>query len=253
MCGLIVKHPIFRDKPGDASTLWRYMPISALMQLLTMRTLHFTRIDKFDDKFEGVWPQEDQKYLDTIEGLDSRGYHIPSFTKEYRTKVAASCWHESEYESAAMWDRYAFGNQGISIKTTFGKLKAVLGISETINDKNRLYHLFDAGRVQYFDHVNDGLRKLGNRDLTLLSPFMLKHKGYEYEHEVRVLIETHFGYEISAEGLSIPIDIEHLINEIVLNPHVENWFRDTVTAVVQKFGIKVDVKPSILIGPSWPT
>jgi len=38
------------------SRIWRYIDLAKTIHLLATKTLHFTRIDQFDDKFEGSYP-----------------------------------------------------------------------------------------------------------------------------------------------------------------------------------------------------
>jgi hypothetical protein len=83
-------HPIFSDKPGEEDKLWRYVSFAKLAALFQSSSLHFARIDKFDDHFEGAWPKGDLEYL-----LKLEGFNIPAFTEQIkRSNVAASCWIE---------------------------------------------------------------------------------------------------------------------------------------------------------------
>jgi hypothetical protein len=52
-------HPIFRDAPEPQAILWRYLSFARFVSLLHSERLHFKRIDRFDDHFEGAWPQND--------------------------------------------------------------------------------------------------------------------------------------------------------------------------------------------------
>ena len=72
-------HPIFTDRPDDEAKLWRYLSFAKLASLLQSSCLHFTRADKFDDHFEGVWSKSDLKYLLNLDGFD-----VPAFTEQIR-------------------------------------------------------------------------------------------------------------------------------------------------------------------------
>ena len=66
-------------------------------------SLFFTRLDHFHDSFEQAW----------------------------RAKNYISCWHQSDYESEAMWQLYTKDcTQGIAIKTTFERLYQALPPTE---------------------------------------------------------------------------------------------------------------------------
>ena len=207
------------------------MPLTALIHVLATKTLHFTRLDKFDDPFEGTWPIKDGAHWKSLEGFDVAG-----FTDNLkRSKAAACCWIECEYESAAMWDRYAFGRQGIGIKARYGTLKKAI----TPPDTKELW-LFGMGRVEYFDHLEKGLIERLNPNDPLpnsLAPFMLKNQSYDYEHEVRILAVSHFGFEVPDSGLDFPIEPNDLIEEIVINPYAEEWFHEVAQDVAAKYNL----------------
>ncbi len=88
------------------------------------------------------------------------------------------CWFHSYRESAAMWS--AYGNQGVAIKSTIGKISSVF--QKTGRD-------FIYGRMTYVDYKSgesvefDPERKSDYP--LLLRPFFLKRKEYESEQEVR--------------------------------------------------------------------
>jgi hypothetical protein len=93
-----VTHPIFRDAPPPETRLWRYLSFAKIIALFQTRRLHFTRIDQFDDHFEGAWPKSDLERFAELEG----GQVIPKVTKAVRLGAAASCWLGADHESAAM-------------------------------------------------------------------------------------------------------------------------------------------------------
>src|ERR1700682_5427714 len=101
-----VLHPLFRDRPPPEAKLWRYLSFAKFASLLDSGLLHFTRVDRFDDHFEGAWPQQDAAKWQRI-----KGFSVLSFTERCRKAVAVSCWFESNHESAAMWGLYASGNE----------------------------------------------------------------------------------------------------------------------------------------------
>lgn len=94
-----------------------------------------------------------------------------------RTRFAW-CWFSSNRESAAMWNVY--GNQGVAVKTTVGRLNALFEKTECD---------FIYGRMTYVDYqsgVSTEFDPLSPSDYhLLLRPFFLKRKEYESEREVR--------------------------------------------------------------------
>jgi hypothetical protein len=82
-------HPLFRDRPPPAAKLWRYLSFAKFASLLDASQLHFTRIDQFDDHFEGAWPQQDHAKWEKVQG-----FNVTAFTERIRTAMGVSCWVE---------------------------------------------------------------------------------------------------------------------------------------------------------------
>jgi hypothetical protein len=242
-------HPIFRNVPPPEAKLWRYLSFAKFASLLHSPRLHFTRVDHFDDHFEGAWPRSDLEFWtsDTI----VRVFHVPSLTEQMRSNVAASCWIELPHESAAMWRLYAPGDEGVAVATTFGKLHNLIKDAGKPDE-----WLAGAARVTYLDHFNTGLiRNLetGERWPNTMTPFMLKNISYENEKEVRALImalsQTPDGMafnQIPEDGFDLQLNLKDFVDEIVVNPFCRTWFTDTITELCRCYGLDIKVGKSSL-------
>ncbi len=51
------EHPCF-NTPSDDTKIWRYMDFTKFVNLLDTKSLFFVRSDKFDDPFEGLYPEK---------------------------------------------------------------------------------------------------------------------------------------------------------------------------------------------------
>lgn len=235
-------HPLFRNVPPPDAKLWRYLSFAKFASLLHSSRLHFTRVDQFDDHFEGAWPKSDFDYWSKVEG-----FKVPYFTEHMRSRTAASCWAESPHESAALWRLYAPGAEGVAIATTFGKVRNLVAVPSGPDlGPDRLAGV---GRVTYLDHSNRGLiEELGKDDPlpNTLMPFMLKNVSYEYEKEVRALVVTGMGYEMAAGGYELTLNLTDFVDEIVVNPFSQNWFADTVAGLATRHGLNGKLRPSLL-------
>jgi len=226
-----VVHPIFSEIPPPDAKLWRYLSFAKFASLLHSQKLHFTRVDRLDDHFEGVWPRSDLEYW---QQPLFRTFDVPSFTKQFKCNVAASCWVESPHESAAMWRLYTPGEEGVAITTTFGKLQSLV---KTVGEDARW--LADAARVMYIDHFNEGLIKnlgKGERLPNLLAPFMLKNISYAHEKEVRALVVSRPD-EIGSDGFDLQISLNDFVDEIVGNPFCQTWFTDVVAGLADRYNL----------------
>jgi hypothetical protein len=191
-------------------------------------TSTFTRVDRFDDHFEGAWPKSDLALWGEVIGFD-----VPSFTDRMRRRIAASCWVESPNESAAMWRLYAGGNEGVAVTTTFGKLHSLV----TTGDGS----MAGAGRVRYLDHVNKGLIEDLGKDEPLpntMMPFMLKNVSCEHKREVRALVISDFE-EVPSDGFDLPVNLNDFIDEIVVNPFCGAWFTEAVAGVAGRYDLNI--------------
>ena len=184
------------------SKLWKYLDIIKFLNLVNGE-LYFARADKFKDKYEGAIPK--QNYLQFAEqygrtkfrDIDRESDHEYSgenpsnserdykkiIKKEFirkfnerKKKVAISCWHLNESESAAMWEMYSRAGQGIAICTTLDKLHKV---------KKPAGYDMEMFKVDYIDF--DKTYEDGFTDYELL-PFKNKRKEFEFEHEFRVML-----------------------------------------------------------------
>ncbi len=183
------------------SKLWKYLDVIKFLNLVNGE-LYFARADKFKDKYEGAIPKQNYlqfaeqygrtKFQDFVREPEhvKGGEQINSETdlkrdikkefirkfNERKKKVAVSCWHLNESESAAMWEIYSRAGQGIAICTTLDKLHRI---------KKPAGYEMEMFRVDYIDF--DKTYEDGFTDYELL-PFKNKRKEFEFEHEFRIML-----------------------------------------------------------------
>ncbi|MGI6113682.1 MAG: DUF2971 domain-containing protein [Mahellales bacterium] len=194
--------------PSQDLVVVRYMDFPSFMAMLQFKKLHFTRIDKFQDVFEGRlpelffrgWPQDMKQWHE----------EIYSTLKKDRLKIFVSCWSALDKESYAMWQIYG-RNYGIAIQTTVGKL------SRSLNPHGAVI-----GKVQYIDfNRNTDLGYwCGNQEFITKNFLICKSKAYEYENEVRVLISKDY----DDMSLEVDIGIQDIIDKVHVSPFVDKWF-----------------------------
>ncbi|MBL4797069.1 MAG: DUF2971 domain-containing protein [Oleispira sp.] len=154
-----------------------------------------------------------------------------------------TCWNLSKHESYHMWKLYCGHHNGIAIKSTVGRLSDSFG-------KNKNFSVL-GGVVEYLDHEK-GVPK--NKD-NLLSHVFCKSLPYSFESELRLCIHDHgftndvigdlVPYSIDVEevqsmlsnyqsGFNVGVDLESLIEEIVISPYADPWFRDMVKSLISR-------------------
>lgn len=228
--------------PSDDTVIWRFMDLAKFVSLLKDKALFMTRADRFEDQFEGaVCAEEDaDRYNEALmvyyaEMLKGNAVPKELFDNErtanrlLRMNSYINCWYEGEHETMAMWRLYASGKEakGVAVKTTVGQLKNAIG------------HYVEIGRIEYIDYsiqwpnVNAAL--------------WCKSVSFEYEHEVRVRITPEKGLSYTpAVFMTLPVDLNELIETIYVSPMAESWFKDVIVDLVEKYGVKKDVYHSRL-------
>jgi hypothetical protein len=230
------EHPIFEDISDD-SKLWRYMDFAKFLEMLESNSLFFTRVDNFEDKFEGSNSKFNKKvgrevYSDlTDEQYKSHSAQFGDTLKMLIRNTCINCWHSNEYESEAMWKLYSHSNESVAIQATYSKFKSCFNKTDT-----RIY----IGKVNYIDYEKDWLP-----ESNLYSPFLHKRKSFEHEREVRALIQEIpdgiYSKDKFEYGKNINIDLNCLIEKIYISPIAPRWFFDLVKKILIRYGFDKEV------------
>ena len=202
-------------QPKDEDAVWRYMSFEKFANVLATGSLFFTRADKYDDKFEGYIPE-----TTTLPYKPEDNPRVNRDDSNFRQYIMCNCWHHGEEESMGMWDKYHLRNSGIAIKTTMGNLKnslldepeepdVFIGKIEYINNHNQIKMPEDIGNLLYY-------------------PYFYKRRPFEYEQEVRAIIDIasisgDAAYEF---GRPLKIDVKTLLgenSEVIVSPHADEW------------------------------
>jgi hypothetical protein len=220
------------------TAIWRYMDLAKFASLLTSRSLYFACPTELRDPYEGSVPRShdeavsnglqsmfddcllkraklvalgaDTQQLD--DALAAFPERIASLARQVVSRFGVSCWHESEYESDAMWKLYSASGNGIAIESTVEQLRSSIG------DRQDL--LVD--RVLYADFDHDAIVK-GRRHNHLF----IKRKSFEHEKEVRATILL----PEQGKGVAIACDLDVLVTRVHVSPLAEKYVRDVVDAL----------------------
>lgn len=242
------------EVPPHSTVLWRYMDFTKFVSILSTRSLYFPSAASFQDPFEGAkglrkhkqsWddhfleffrravrsvPVEIRPALseDEIEAEAQRLLKELEVGGELdRTRTFISCWHENDHESEAMWRLYSTSiDYAIAVRTSYERLYESLGRNPRI----------DIGRVQYIDILHDVVN--------VNDAFWRKRKAFEHEREVRAIPHRQ---DNSQPGVSVPCDIERLIECVVLSPQAPAWFVALVKNVTDKYEYSFAVERSALL------
>lgn len=211
---------------SDELTLWKYMDFSKFVNILTTNQIWFNKIKYFEDVFEGTYPTANkEKRVEMYDG-DLIPQRIYDTAENYqRERLYVTCFHNNEYESAAMWSLYG-KDVGIAIKTTGERLK------KCFNKEEKNIYITP---ITYIDYEKDFLPE-GN----LFCLGTHKRKSFVHENEVRCLYLNQKQF-IDNKGERINIDVLELVEEIYISPYAPKYMCDTVKKLISQFGYDIPV------------
>lgn len=218
-------HPAFITPLPDA-VLWRYMDFVKFVSLLERRALFFAKASQLGDPFEGSLAQSTVAEIQRMKLRNPEDLHED--LRLHRERHLVNCWHESAYESAAMWKLYG---QQIAIRTTSDRL------CRSFVCENDIY----VGKVLYVDY------ETADVSLEYLSNLYLhKRHSFDHEREVRAITYMKEGSTAAWLGQYYAVDVEMLIEQVVVAPHADEWFVELVQAMAEKYMLQAPVKQSAL-------
>lgn len=231
--------------------IWRYIDFMKYTSLIQKKSLFFSRVDKFEDKYEGFWTHPKQEELIKTYGEEIANKGLLENLTQARKHFLVNCWHINEDESASMWKSYTNIGNGIAIQTTIGALKEVL--SEINNEKIIM------GRINYINYKKDIIPM----DKGVYSLMFYKRKSFSSEQEFRVIIDRlpwnkrdkngimkreDIHNEPSFEfGEDITVNIEKLIKNIYVYPSMPKWNLDIISSLNYKYEINKPINQSDLL------
>ena len=243
------------ETPHDDVMIWRYMELPQFLMLLEEHSIYFTIRRELKDRWEFAMPRQMEASIASHFGPSASGNMISLF-EEFPESIAVSCWHENTSESIAMWSLYTHEGPGIAIQTSIEKLKASL--SAVPQD---VY----IGRVRYEDYDSNSHEILPQSELTPIRNVLQKRRCFEHEHEVRAFLHITppfpdspvpgqiFIYPYPKTGVSVRVDLKHLIERVVISPYFPLW----AVPVIKRALSRSEISPLIenverLFGTSEP-
>jgi hypothetical protein len=223
--------------PPDDVTVWRYMDLSKFLSLLYDKALWLTRVDCLGDPLEGSLPAPEfalkEAMKEELEGASG-------LRREMLQCVYASCWHMSEYESAAMWKLYAQSSDAIAIKSTVGLLMQALPD----------WVFFSV--IKYLDYDRD---KFDTDNWNFLDAFLHKRLSFQHEQEFRAFAHSLYeanpdvecARDASGMGVRAPVDVNAVVQAVHVSPTAPDWFMSVVQRAAETGGLKAQVVKSGLI------
>lgn len=260
-------------------SLWRYMSLDKLINLLETKQLYFTALESYNesDPFEGYMPDvaakafaevfgsqvselkqayESLKQIDDThnnpkldemrDGIEKLGSIMELAFHKISKGITVNCWHSNRVESEAMWKLYSDDGKGIAVKTSVERLRSALK-DQVFGKKVQI------GKVKYLDFSDTNLTPKCCVVDGHISP-LIKRSSFSHENELRCFIVNQVAttnienYLPSAD--SVPVDLNGLIEAIYISPFAKEPFTSSVFAMCRKYGIEDKVIKSTLLDSS---
>lgn len=222
-----------RDEP-----IHRVFPLLRAAQLFQTGSLALVRPSSWDDPFENA-------FLNAVATEGSESISLSPI----RDGWYGQCWTSGE-ESDAMWRIYSPEKNAVRVSTTVGKLFDA--VSGSLNKWILLQ--FFIGAVEYLteDALHTFLSSTSFADLALggqndrfAETLLLKRTAFEHEKEVRVLFcDVHKKYQ--GPAVVLPIDTDALIDQLVLDPRLDDGMIPVVTQMLRTCGAQAPITRSTL-------
>ena len=262
---------------SDEDYLWKYLDLHKFLSLIISKSFHLTRLDKFEDKREGISPlhllyQNRKKELDnhpifdnmrnylSIDTLGGEMNKIEDELKKIQRFNFASCWviGNRQTESVAMWNLYS-DPKSLAIRIKYSDLKKTIlqnGYSTNGFDKELI-----CSPVNYlnFQDKNNILEYTDN----LLDSVFIKDISFKHENEFRIIAretereipEIHYKPNLSRSNIEqlhnskynyygTKVELENFSKynfEIVHHPKSTDWTKQNINEVLKKFDIGFEI------------
>lgn len=235
---IIHRKPRVPEKLNGTDVLWRYFDAAKFFDFIHNKTLFFCRGDQFEDKFEGAFTESLKHAIEKSYEDHKIDFTYKEFRHRLRERVFVNCWHQNIDDSMAMWNLYGRSPCSVAITTTVEQLR------RTLADQNLPFD-YSVEKVEYVKHWRDPKLDI----LPYSRVFSYKTKAYEFEQEVRVLIDrfgAEFNSEMPEDGMAIKIDHHTLLRSVVIAPEAPRWFETLVREASEGYGIAAPVRRSKL-------
>ena len=252
-----------RLEPANDAAIWRFMDLRKFRDLMASEELYFRRADLFNDKSEGLPPED---YATRVLGLNP--YDIRDRSElncqlgslaQHRESYYINCWYLYQQETLDMWEQY--GHDGVAVCSRYELLNAAL---EGLLDEAHL------GLVHY--GTSQILRPFNSLEFVTT-----KQTKYAADREVRAFLTVydplaggnrHFDLENVAHPAPLDVNPRHswvpdckrrrinlrsLITGVVISPWAEPDAIDEIHLWVKHKGFPECARPSDLTGATTPT
>jgi hypothetical protein len=239
------------------SPVWRYMPFSKFISLLSYGALWFSKLKILEDRYEGSMPSKIDAQMRGDHRKLKRHLH-PSIHEQIddvnarnvedgRELTVVNCWFGAKIESERMWREYARDAEGIATRSTIRSLSQYVYCDQQFSQ---------IGRVRYVELNNHMMSACEANQAQERA--LLKSLEYKHEEEIRILTMSFRGpmcvgmdgtplteedwkgadmNNFDNPGLYIRANLRKMIHATVLAPGSSTWFELMVKHIAREAAI----------------
>jgi len=251
--------------PPRNKYLWKYLDLYKFIQLIRSKELFFNSLNSFDDILEGISEDDAAGVLldaysantaivernpeipkDVYNDIGCNIVHWHEKQKLFQKVHFVSCFYNSNYESAAMWNLYS-GIQGIAIRFKAKELY------EYIHEYYKVHlnedYSFSAKNLTYKDLLNlspyDKNGEIAN--LSKLKSVFQKDKLYRHEQEYRFVFKTKNEPSNPIEPVVNLINFDFSNIGIFVPPHIEDWKFKLIKDLLSDYHMSISFSKSRIL------
>lgn len=210
--------------------IWRYMNFFKFEDLINSKKLFFNRLDRFEDKLEGISPfsceesilnsQPNKSHEEKLENIRLMNERF-LFAKN---STFTSCWHINDNLNERMWNEYANERGSVAVETTYGDL---MDAKETIQFPVHIE------RIRYFEEP------FVNQE-SYWFPFLFKRKDpFEWENELRLSIYS-YNYD-NLTSIKAKVPIHKFVKKIHLSPQAKKYELIQIQKLLKKNNLNIPI------------
>lgn len=231
-------------RPSSETIIWRYIGLDKFISLLTTERLVFSLVTIASDKNEILWILKNLEHTKEFKKYkEGATRHI----QDLRNSTYISCWTNKENESRSLWATYLDSTkQGVAIKSTIGNfMKAVEWEDFSFNFAQVDYrNEFDFEELQSNDiaintkstaYIEESEIRFSINGVSEISePFEAPEIYFRKLQEYRNLGKNR------KKVISLKVNLEILINELMISPYSADWQKKNIIKLIN------DYKPELL-------
>jgi hypothetical protein len=204
-----------------------------------------------------------------------------------RKTVFVNCWYANAGESAAMWQLYlANKNEGVALRSTIGRFKQsiqaapqkvllsevrYIDYKKDVISLRNMYYACTHKRLSFAheqevralygdqESFDKGVEVIRKNELREVVGDESRFRGFLANSELRAQMGWQDAEFVSLEdwkpaktGVSIPTDLDQLIDRVFVAPTSEPWFRNLVELVLRRYRHSQGVEKSdLMTDPVW--